>query len=195
MALKQIEFCLQAEQFELMDYPNLLQGQTLNIQLETDSLAPDANADSWYAVQSERLTHRFVKCGPGRAAFAGQVEDADLIEVDGMQGATLIVNCGGLPLRVYCGPADDGRLPFGTWETRYISGISRINGVVEEDYSLPGKRVDVTVWSFRRLVLSPGDALFGQWHDSFDLPPAPYQYDRVLVTARVHRSREDLALD
>jgi hypothetical protein len=59
---------------------------------------------------------------------------------------------------------------------------------VEEDFAAGiGQSTGVTIWGFRRLVLAPGDPLFGRWHETHELPPTPYEYDRVLVTARVHR--------
>ena len=45
----------------------------------------------------------------------------------------------------------------------------------------------VTLWSFRRLSLTPGDPFFGHWHDTSELLTSPFAYDRVLVTARLHR--------
>ncbi len=60
---------------------------------------------------------------------------------------------------------------------------------LEEDYQAGvGRPIGVTVWSFRRLVLTPGDTLFGQWHTATAWLPQPYRYDRGSVTARVHRS-------
>jgi len=97
------------------------------------------------------------------------------------------VRCDDVPLRVLCGPQADGRLPFGTWETRTLTGLCRLYGVVEEDYSVGvGEPVDVTIWQFRRLALGPGDAVFGQWHESDALPGSPFGHDRVVVTARIH---------
>ena len=46
-----------------------------------------------------------------------------------------------------------------------------------------GERIGVTIWGFQRLVLAPDDAAFGEWYESVELPPTPYLYDRVLVTA------------
>jgi hypothetical protein len=61
---------------------------------------------------------------------------------------------------------------------------------VEEDFSIGvGERIGVTIWSFNRLILGPGDPAFGQWHESTELPPSPFIYDRVVVTARIHHTR------
>lgn len=188
MALTEIEFDLPAVQFELMGYPNLRQGQSLTLQLEADIVEPDWSATNWYGVQADKMTPSFVGIGASRYAFAGQISAADIVDSEGIATATLLLQCGEVPLRVFCAPGEDGRLPFGTWETRYLYGCSRVNGIVEDDYSIPvGQQVSVTIWSFRRLVLRPGDAQFGQWHESTELLPTPIQYDRVLVTARVHR--------
>ena len=82
------------------------------------------------------------------------------------------------------------RLPWGTWETRYLTGFGRVQGIVEEDFRTAsiGRPFGVTIWRFRRLVLTPGDAMFGQWHETVELLPLPYRYDRVYVTARIHRN-------
>ncbi len=188
MALTEIEFELPAEQFELISFPNLQQGQFMTVQLETDVVSPDWALPSWYAVQKEHVEPRFVHVGPSQYAFAGQISDANIMDIEGGASALLIVQCGDIPLRVLCAPKEDGQLPYGTWETRHISGLSRISAIIEDDYMSPvGEQVDVTIWSFRRLVLRPGDAQFGRWHESTELVPTPYRHDRVLVTARVHR--------
>ena len=83
---------------------------------------------------------------------------------------------------------DDGQLPYGTWETRYISGLAYMQGIVEDSYENPvGRNTNVIVWHFRRLILTPGDAVYGEWYASDELPPHPLGVDRVLVTARVHK--------
>ena len=188
MALTEIEFELSAEQFELIGFPNLQQGQALTVQLETDVVSPDWALPSWYTVQKQHLESRFVHVGPSQYAFAGRITDANIVDVEGIASASLMVQCGEIPLRVVCAPKVDGQLPYGTWETRYICGLSRISAIIEDDYSSPvGKQKDVTIWSFRRLVLRPGDTQFGQWHETTELVPTPYRHDRVLVTARVHR--------
>ncbi len=128
--------------------------------------------------------------GRGLYAFAGQIEQADIVKAEGLETAALIVQCGAPPVRLICGPQADGTLPYGTWETRYAAGTGRLYGVVEEDFAVGvGERIGVTIWSFQRLILTPGDVAFGQWHESIELPPTPYSYDRVLVTARIHRGR------
>ena len=104
--------------------------------------------------------------------------------------AALVVQCGAAPVRVMCAPQQDGRLPYGTWETRYLVGTGRLYGLAEEDFAVGvGEQIGVTIWGFNRLVLTPGDAAFGQWHESTELLPTPFTYDRVLVTVRIHRSR------
>jgi hypothetical protein len=194
--LTEIEFDLPAEQYELMGCPGLQQGHSLNLQLESAMLLPDPGTDGWYSVQKEKLPETLRQVGRALYAFSGQIRAAELVKEEaengagGIESATLLVQCGEAPLRVLCAPHADGRLPFGTWETRYLAGYGRIVGVVEEDFSTGvGERVSVTIWGFRRLVLAPGDPLFGIWHEADTLPPAPFHYDRVLVTARLHRAR------
>ena len=186
MPLTEIEFELPAEQFALMGYPNLQQGHVLTLQLETVVAAPHGD-DAWYHVQKEELDAQFVRVGRAQYAFAGQITDADVQKSDDYESAAVIVQCGEIPVRVLCAPGPDYRLPYGTWETRYLTGYSRIAGIVEDDFGVVGKQVTVTVWSFRRLVLRPGDAQFGEWRETTELPPTPYQFDRVVITARVHR--------
>jgi hypothetical protein len=188
MTLTEIEFELSPQQFELMGYPQLRQGQPLDVQLQTGELLPEPGADAWYAVRQERLEPQLILVGRGLYAFAGQIEQADIVNEGGVETAALIAQCGGAPLRVMCAPQADGSLPYGTWETRFVAGTGRLYAVVEEDYSVGvGERIGVTIWSFQRLILSPGDPAFGQWHESVELQPTPYSYDRVIVTARVHR--------
>jgi hypothetical protein len=194
MPLAEIEFELSAQQYEWMGYPGLRQGETLSVVLDAGVLLPDWSADSWFSVQQEPLQPRLVNIGPALYAFAGQIVEADLFRTDdpetGPQTAVVAVNCGGAGLRVTCAPQEDGLLPWGTWETRYLTGLGRLQGIVEEDYhSSVGRASGVTIWRFRRLVLTPGDPLFGQWHETVELPPSPFRYDRILVTARVHRDR------
>lgn len=194
MPLAEIEFELSAQQYELMGYPPLRQGETLAVVLDAGVLLPEWSADSWYAVQPEPLPMRLAPIGPALYAFAGQIVEADLFHTDhpetGPQTAIVTVNCGAVFVRVTCAPQDDGLLPWGTWETRYLTGVGRLQGVVVEDYHASvGRSLGVTIWGFRRLVLRPGDPLFGQWNETIDLPPSPIRYDRVIVTARVHRDR------
>ena len=187
MALPEIEFELSAAQYALMGYPGLQQGQPISLMLDGGILLPDPGASFWFAVQQEQLAKTFQKIGPAVYAFAGQIEEAE-IEYGQEQLAYLAVDCGDLVLRVTCAPGEDGMLPYGTWETRYIAGMAAVQGLPEESFELSiGRNVDVTLWNFRRLVLRPGDPNFGQWHESFSLPATPYQYDRVYVTARLHR--------
>jgi hypothetical protein len=190
MTLTEIEFELTPQQFEWMGYPQLQQGQALDVQLETSLLLPEAGGEAWFTVRPEALADRLVQVGRATYAFAGQITEADLQRQAEMESAALIVPCGGVPLRVLCAPQADGKLPYGTWETRYLVGTSRLYGVVEEDFSIGvGERVGVTLWSFRRLILGPGDSAFGEWYESTELLPTPYAFDRVVVTARVHRAR------
>jgi hypothetical protein len=190
MSLAEIEFDLSAQQFEWMGYPLLRQGQSLDVQVESSVLLPEAGAESWYAVQKEPLADQLQQVGRGVYAFAGQISQAELLkDADGMATATLLVRCGVAPVRVLCAPQADGLLPEGTWETRYLAGVSRLHGLVEEDFSTAvGERIGVILWGFRRLVLTPGDAAFGRWVETDELLPAPYVYDRVVVTARIHRA-------
>jgi hypothetical protein len=194
MPLAEIEFELSAQQHELMGYPALRQGETLSVVLDAGVLLPDWSADSWFTVQQAPLSARLVNIGPAHYAFAGQIVEADLFRTDdpetGPQTAIVTVNCGVAAVRVTCAPQEDGLLPWGTWETRYLTGVGRLQGVVEEDYhAAVGRPQGITIWRFRRLVLTPGDPLFGEWHETVDLLPAPYRHDRIIVTGRVHREK------
>ena len=206
MPLAEIEFELSAQQYELMGYPALRQGEVLSLVLDAGVLLPDWSADSWFAVQPEPLTPHLVNIGPALYAFAGQIVEADVFRAGdsagdagsetessaeiGPQTAVVTINCGDAYVRATCAPQEDGLLPWGTWETRYLTGVGRLQGIVEEDYHAAiGRQVGVTIWRFRRLVLRPGDPLFGQWHETVDLPSSPFRYDRIVVTARVHRDR------
>ena len=190
MALTEIEFELTAGQFEAMGYPALRQGQPLTLVLDGGLLFPDAGAESWFTVQKEPVTSLLEQVGPALYAFQGQITAAELFKDAGEENAILTVQCGELPLRVACAPQADGTLPFGTWETRTLAGMGRITGIVEEAFtSAIGTPVNVTIWRFRRLILTPGDVLFGQWRESAELPPQPFANDRIYVTARIHRAR------
>lgn len=188
MALTEIEFELAAQQYALMGYPGLTQGQPLTVVLDAGVLLPDPSADSWFTVQPAPLPAQLCQVARGIYAFTGKIIAADLFKTDGAETGVVVVDCGVAPVRVTCAPQDDGLLPWGTWETRTLTGCGRLQGIVEEDYQTSvGKAINVTVWSFRRLVLAPGDPLFGQWHATTTLLPQPFQYDRVFVTARIHR--------
>ena len=184
----EVEFELSAAQFELMGYPNLSQGQPLSLVLDAGVLLPDPAADSWFMVQPESLPTQLVHVGPALYAFSGQIRDAELLQDEDNEMAILLVNCGGVLVRMTCAPGEDGHLPFGTWETRYLAGVGRLQGVVEEDYSsILGENIGATLWSFRRLILTPGDPLFGQWRETSNLPATPFRFDRILIQARLHR--------
>ncbi len=190
MPLTEIEFELSAEQHQRMGYPVLTQGESLTIELESDLLLPEAGIEGWFSVRKEAVAPRFIQVSPATYAFSGQIAQAEIVREDDQQSAVLLVNCGDIPLRVNCGPAEDGRLPYGTWETRYLTGLSRIQGIVESEFVTGiGQPVGVTIWRFRRLVLTPGDPVFGQWYESDTLLATPFTYDRLFVTARLHRNR------
>lgn len=190
MPLTEFEFELAAEQYQLMGYPGLTQGESLTVELETELLLPEPGAENWFAVQQEAVAPRFMSVAPATYAFSGQIVEAEIIREDEQESAVLLVNCGEFPLRVHCGPGLDGRLPYGTWETRYLVGVSRVQGIIESDFSTSiGQSVGVIIWGFRRLVLAPGDPVFGQWHESDTLHASPFTFDRVIVTARLHRNR------
>lgn len=187
MSSTEIEFELSALQYELMDFPGLRQGQSLNLILDSAVLLPDLGAENWFTVQQEPLPYRFVHVGWATYAFAGLIAEADIVRDDGIESATLLVDCGSVLLRVTCGPQDDDTLPYGTWETRYISGVTHLYATVEDEYASDvGQNVGVTLWGFRRLMLNPGDPMFGQWYESVELLPHPFTYDRVVVIARAH---------
>ncbi len=185
--LPQIEFELSAEQFSLMGFPRLQQGLPLTAVLDGGVLLPEPGPEPWYAVQKEPLAGRFTQIGPALYAFAGQIVEAD-IEYGSAQMAVVAVDCGIVTLRVACAPNDDGVLPEGTWETRYAAGFAPVQAIVEESFTSPvGRTVDLSMWGFRRLLLSPNDSAFGTWHPSSEIPPAPFTHDRLLIQARVHR--------
>jgi hypothetical protein len=100
----------------------------------------------------------------------------------------LLVTCGAIPIRLTCAPQADGRLPYGAWETRYLTGYGRLQGIVEDDFATAvGTTVDVIIWGFQRLILTPGDPVIGEWRATDLLTPTPYLYDRLFITARLHR--------
>ena len=188
MALQEIEFELPAAQYALMDYPGLRQGQPLALILDGGVLLPDSAAPAWYAVQQEALPARFVRTGPGCYAFCGQIVAAEISKHEGAESAVLLVQCGDLPIRVTCAPKGDGMLPWGTWETRYLTGFASLAGIVEDDFASGiGESVGATVWHFSRLIQTPGDPNFGLMVEAEKLLPLPYAWDRIYVTARVHR--------
>jgi len=190
MPLPEIEFELTADQYAQMGYPGIRQGEPLSVILDAGLLLPDLAAESWFSVQPDPLPSRFVRFGPALYAFAGPIVHAEILQVEESQSAVLQVHCGVVQLRVTCAPLPDGRLPYGTWETRYLTGVGRVQGLVEDAFKTAvGSPTQVTVWHLRRLVLSPGDPLFGQWHESATLLPLPLHSDRVVVVARVHRER------
>jgi hypothetical protein len=188
MPLREIEFELSSAQFQQMGYPRMEQGQPLTLILDGGILLPDPGADDWFAVQEAPLPGHFIQVGRARYAFTGRILEADIFKEAGEETALLLVDCDGVALRITCAPQAEGMLPFGTWETRTISGLLRLQGVVEDDFtSAIGKPVGVTLWGFRRLSLGPGDPFFGQWHESDELLSTPFHYDRVLINARLHR--------
>jgi hypothetical protein len=190
MPLAEIEFELSANQYQFMGYPGLHQGESLSVVLDAGVLLPDPAAESWFAVRQEPLAAHLALIGPATYAFAGQIVEADLFKSEGAETGIVLVQCGAVAIRVTCAPQEDGMLPWGTWETRYLAGVGRLQGIVEEDFqSAVGRPQGVTIWRFRRLILAPGDPLFGQWHETVDLLPSPFRYDRIVVTARVHRDR------
>ena len=147
---------------------------------------------NWYAVTPDPLPQRFVKTGPATWAFCGRIVEAELEKegagVEAIESAVLLVECDGVPLRVTCAAQSDGMLPFGTWETRTISGQTLLAGILEDDFASGiGETIGITAWGFKRLVLTPGDAHFGEWIESDKLLPTPIGLDRILVTARMHK--------
>lgn len=186
----ELEFELPAFQHQMSGYATLRQGEPLTVTLESDTLLPDPAANSWFVVQKELLPMQFTRIGPATYAFTGQITAAEIDKEGDEETATLLVQCGEIPLRVTCAADESGKLPFGTWETRFLTGVSRVHGLIEDDfYTSIGQSIDVTIWNFRRLVLRPGDAVFGQWHEADVLMPTPYTYDRVVLECRLHRNR------
>lgn len=188
--LTEIEFELPALQYELMGYPPIKQGHALPVILDAGVLLPDPAANFWFVVQKEPLTHRFEHVGRATYAFTGQIVEADIVRDEEMESATVLIQAGDVRFRATCAPGVDGRLPYGTWETRTITGLAHFQGIIEDDFISPiGESIGVTVWQFRRLLLTPGDAYFGAWHESNELPPVHYRYDRLLVVGKIHRPR------
>ncbi len=188
LPLPEIEFELTADQYERMGFPGLKQGEPVSVVLDAGVLLPDVSADSWFTVQKEALPSRFVRVAPAQYALAGQIREAEWIDENDEQTAVLLVDCGVVSVRLTCAHQADGRLPFGTWETRYLSGIGRVQGIFEEEYrTYIGPSTHLTLWHFQRLVLTPGDLHFGAWYETPELMPLPLHYDRVVVTGRVHR--------
>jgi hypothetical protein len=186
----EIEFELTPQQFAAMGYPQLNPGDLLTVTLDAGVLLPDPAADAWFTVRKEPFPALYKSVPGGMAVFSGQIQQAEVGWAGESESAALLIDCG-FPLRATCAPGEDGRLPYGTWETRYLTGFGRLYGIVEDDFATAvGKTVDLTIWGFRRLVLTPGDPLIGEWHESEVLPPAPFYYDRVLVKA--HFQRETL---
>lgn len=186
--MSEIVFELSASQYELMGYPVLRQGHSLDLILDAGLLFPEVDAPNWYQVRPEPVVPCLSHVARGRYAFAGQIQEAELEKVDGEEEAILLVDCGDVPVRVACSAQADGALPWGTWETRYLTGFAPLQGIVEDDFRIPiGQSVGIIIWNFHRLILKPGDPLFGQWFESDELLPSPIGFDRIFVTARLHR--------
>ena len=170
-----------------MGFPRLQQGLPLSAVLDGGVLLPEPGPEPWYAVQKEPLPSRLRQIGPALYAFSGQIVEAD-IEYGPAQMAVVVVDCGIVALRAACAPNSEGVLPEGTWETRYMAGFAPLQAIVEESFTSPvGRTVNVSMWEFRRLLLSPADSAFGTWHTSSEIPPTPFTCDRLLIQARVHR--------
>jgi hypothetical protein len=183
----ELEFELSAEQYKLMGYPGLRQGESLTVTLDAGVLLPDPAADGWFSVRKEPFAPLLKRVAPAQYIFAGQIKAAEIGRESAGETAVMLVDCG-LPVRVMCIGAEDGRLPYGAWETRYLTGYGRLQGIVDDDFATGiGQTIDVILWGFQRLVLTPGDPVIGEWHTSDWLPPTPYRYDRVLTQARPHR--------
>jgi hypothetical protein len=188
MSSIEIEFELPAGQYERMGFPGLKVGESLAVTLDAGVLLPEPAADNWFVVQKEPWPALFRLVAPATYLFCGQIRQADLARMDGEETAAVSVDCAGVPVRATCAPGEDGRLPFGVWETRYLTGFGRLQGIVEDDFATPvGQTVDVIIWGFKRLVLTPGDPVAGEWYATETLEPTSYLYDRVFITARLHR--------
>lgn len=188
LPFKEVEFEFSAEQHQLLGAVELSQGHPLELTFETSVLLPEPSSESWFSVQQEPLDSQFVRISAGTYAFSGQIQEAEIHKEDEGEIAFLLVMCGNVPLRVICGPGEDGRLPWGTWETRYLTGVSRIQGILEDNFATGiGVTIGATVWSVARLVLSPGDPNFGEWYETDSLPPSPYNHDKIFITTHLHR--------
>src|SRR3954469_11929879 len=100
MALTEIEFELSPQQFEMMGYPHLRQGQPLDLQLQSGELVPEPGTDAWYAVRQEPLSPQLIQVGRGQYAFAGKIEQADIVRAESIETAALVVQCGVAPVRL-----------------------------------------------------------------------------------------------
>lgn len=187
MSLPELTFELPASQYELIGFPGLRQGQPLDVVFDGGVLFPDSGAATWFSVQPHPLPTHLVEVMRGHYAFSGQIKAAEIIKANNEESAILLINCGNVPIRVTCAPQEDGTLPWGTWETRYLTGIAPVQGILEEDFATSiGETVGVTIWSIHRLVLTPGDPNFGRWFETDSLPSSPYRADRIYLTVRVH---------
>ncbi len=106
--MSEIVFELSASQYELMGYPVLRQGHSLDLILDAGLLFPEADAPNWYHVRPEPLTPCLSHVARGRYAFAGQIQEAEIEKVDGEEEAILLVDCGDVPIRVVCAAQEDG---------------------------------------------------------------------------------------
>src|SRR3954467_8841810 len=111
MALTEIEFELSPQQFEMMGYPHLRQGQPLDVQLQSGELTPEPGAEAWYFVRPEPVAPQLIQVDRGLYAFAGRIEQADIVREEGFETAALVVQCGVAPVRLLCAPHSDGVLP------------------------------------------------------------------------------------
>ncbi len=190
MSLSELTFELPARQYELIGFPGLRQGQPLDVVFDAGILFPEPAAASWFAVRSQPLSPQLLEVARGHYAFSGQIKAAELIKTEGEESAILLINSGIIPIRVTCAPQEDGSLPWGTWETRYLTGIAPIQGILDEDFATSiGESVGVTIWGVHRLVLTPGDPNFGRWFETDSLPSSPYRLDRIYLTVRVQKSQ------
>ena len=188
MTLTPVEFEVSAHQVELINVPELQQGQSASVLLDAGILSPEAGAVNWFTVQADAVPAACVRVGRARYAFSGPIVQAELLNQDGIETAAVVVQCGDIALRALCAPGDDGRLPYGTWETRTLTGLASLQGIFEDDFELAvGAFLGVTFWGFERLVLGPGDPKFGEWYATDSVPLTPLGSDRLIVQARIHR--------
>ena len=112
--MSEIVFELSASQYELMGYPVLRQGHSLDLILDAGLLFPEVDAPNWYKVRPEPLTPCLSHVARGRYAFAGQIQEDELEKVDGGEEAILLGDCGDVSGSVGCSAQADGALPLRT---------------------------------------------------------------------------------
>ena len=95
----EIEFELPAEQYALLGYPGLKQGESLTVTLDAGVLLPDPAAESWFTVRKEPFAAFLQRVGPAQYVFSGPIKQAEIQKDADVETATLLLDCG-VPLRI-----------------------------------------------------------------------------------------------